>query len=91
MLQIHCRPRGEVEFQPCQRDLKPGQRRSKAQAASHRLLTADARVQSLASRCGTYGQTGTMTGLSASSVCYPCQYHSNFAPYSFTNLITDAT
>jgi hypothetical protein len=52
-----------------------------AQAVSRRPLTAEARVRSRGSLCGTCGgQSGTGTGFSPSTSVFPCQFHSTGAP-----------
>jgi hypothetical protein len=55
--------------------------RAMAQAVSRRPPTAEARVRSRVSPCGTCGgQSDTETGISPSTSVFPCQYHSTGTP-----------
>jgi hypothetical protein len=54
--------------------------RALAQAVSRRSLTAERRVRSRVSPCGTCGgQSGTGTGFSSSTSIFPHQFHSTGA------------
>jgi len=47
-----------------------------AQAVRRRPLTAEAQVRSQVSPCDIGGgRSGTRTGFSFSTLCFPCQYH----------------
>jgi hypothetical protein len=48
-----------------------------AHAVSRHIITAEARVHTLASPCGMCGGQGdTVTGFFPPSLVFPCQYHS---------------
>jgi hypothetical protein len=58
-----------------------------AQVVSHCRLTIKTLIQSQTSSCGICGgQNCIGTGVSISTLVFPCQYHSTSAPYSFIHL-----
>ena len=58
---------------------------------SRQPLTAEAWFQTQSFLCGLCGrQIDTGAGFSPGTSVFPCQYHCTFAPYSITDLTTDA-
>jgi hypothetical protein len=59
-----------------------------AQAVSYWSLTAEARFHVQVSPCGICGgQSGPRTGLSPSSLVFPCQYHSTMSLHTYKSYI----
>jgi len=59
---------------------------AKAIFCNRRAITVKARVPFQARYCDTCGgQSGKRTGIFASALAFPCQYHSTITPHSFSH------